>query len=81
MALEALKGEQTFAECANRFGIQQTMIHSWKKALAEGAFGVVERGGKTATEIDEEQQAKFGELALTNGTGGFRGHTGATVLT
>jgi transposase len=56
------------------------MIHSWMKALLEGAFGVVERGGKTATEIDEEQQAKFVELAVTNGTGGFGGPTGATVL-
>ena len=30
------------------------MIHSWKKALLEGASGVFERGGKKAPEVDEE---------------------------
>ncbi len=70
VALEALKGEQTVAELASRFGIHPTMIHSWKKALLEGASGVFERGGKTAPEIDEEQvkelHAKIGELAVAN---------------
>ena len=41
-----------------------------------------ERGGKKAPEIDEEQvkelHAKIGELAVANGTGGFRDPTGAT---
>ncbi len=46
MALEALKGEQTVAELASRFAVYPTMIHSWKKALLEGASGVFERGGK-----------------------------------
>jgi transposase len=31
------------------------MIHSWKRALLEGASGVFERGGKKPPEIDEEQ--------------------------
>ncbi|MDC3348362.1 transposase, partial [Paracoccaceae bacterium] len=70
VALEALKGEQTVAELASRFGVPPTMIHSWKKALLEGASGVFERGGKKAPEIDEEQvkelHAKIGELAVAN---------------
>lgn len=70
MALEALKGEQTVAELASRFGVHPTMIHSWKRALLEGASGVFERGGKRAPEIDEEQvkelHAKIGELAVAN---------------
>jgi transposase len=55
VALEALKGEQTAAELASRFGIYPTMIHTWKKALLEGTTSVFERGGNKAPEIDEEQ--------------------------
>ena len=70
VALEALKGEHTVAELGSRFGVHPTMIHSWKRALLEGASGVFERGGKKAPEIDEEQMkelhAKIGELAVAN---------------
>ncbi|WP_434086029.1 IS3 family transposase [Leisingera thetidis] len=70
VALEALKGERTVAELASQFGVHPTMIHSWKRALLEGASGVFERGGKKTPEIDEEQvkelHAKIGELAVAN---------------
>jgi len=50
------------------------MIHSWKRALLEGASGVFERGGAKKPEI--------GELAVANDPPrGFRGPTRATVLT
>ena len=70
VAPEALKGERTVAELASRFGIHSTIIHTWKRALLEGASGVFERGSKNAPEIDEEQvrglHAKIGELAVAN---------------
>jgi transposase len=70
VVLEALKGEETAAELASRFGVHPTMIHQWKRALLEGASGVFERGGRKRTEIDEEQlkelHAKTGELAVAS---------------
>ena len=71
VALEALKGEQTVAELATRFGVHPTMIHQWKRALLEGAPGVFEHGGKSRDpEVDEamvkELHAKIGELAIAN---------------
>ena len=70
VALEALKGEETAAELASRFGGHPTMVHQWKRALLEGASGVFVRGGQRKPETDEEQvkelQAKIGELAVAN---------------
>lgn len=71
VALEAVKGEQTVAELASRFGVHPTMIHQWKRALLEGAPGVFERGGKSREpEVDEavmkDLHAKIGELAVAN---------------
>ena len=70
VALAAVRGDRTIAQLASQFGVHPTMIHSWKRALLEGASGVFERGGKKAPEIDEEQlkelHAKIGELAVAN---------------
>ena len=48
VALEALKGEQTVAELASRFGVHPTMVHQWKKALLEGATDIFQRGRSPA---------------------------------
>ncbi len=70
VAVEALKGEETAADLASRFGVYPTMIHQWKHPLLEGASGVFERGARKRPEIDEEQvkelHAKIGKLAVAN---------------
>jgi hypothetical protein len=44
VALEALKGEQTIAGLASRFGVHPTMILQCKRALSDGASDIfVER--------------------------------------
>jgi transposase len=69
VALEALKGEQTVAELASRFGVHPTMVHQWKKALLEGATDIFQRGrGHVEPEADaaqvKELHAKIGELTV-----------------
>ncbi len=40
VALEALKGEETTAELANRFEVHPGQIRKWKRTLAEGAVDI-----------------------------------------
>ena len=40
VALEALKGEETIAELANRFEVHPSQIRKWKNSLADGAVAV-----------------------------------------
>ena len=40
VVLEALKGEETIVEPANRFEVQPSQIRKWKNSFAEGAVPV-----------------------------------------
>ena len=66
VALEALKGEQTVADLASRFGVHPTMIHQWKKALLDGAPDIFQRVRNQA-----EPEAENGGDKLVHGSGGI----------
>jgi len=53
VALEALKGEETVAELAGRFGVHPSQIRAWKKALLEGATSVFEGANGKRQKVDE----------------------------
>jgi transposase-like protein len=59
IALEALKGEETTAELANRFEVHPSQIRVWKKALAEGAAGIF---GDNPNHKKKGDEALFAQL-------------------
>ena len=70
VALEAVKGERTLAELAQRFDVHPNLITQWRSQLLEGASGIF--GAAPAAEavpaVDVKVlHAKIGELTLANG--------------
>jgi transposase len=67
VALEAIKGEQTIVELAERFQVHPNQITEWKKQLMERAEEVFSKD-KKATEGPsvKELHAKIGQLAMEN---------------
>ena len=58
VALAAIRGDETVAELASRHQVHPSQIHAWKRALIEGAAGVLDNGsGKK-----EGQSALVGQL-------------------
>jgi transposase len=68
VALEAVKGEQTLAELAQKFNVHATQIAAWKAELLKGAANVFDDGKPTAEEkLDLNRlHAKTGQLTLEN---------------
>ncbi len=67
VALEAIKGDQTLVELAERFQIHPNQITEWKKQLLERAEEVFSKDKKIESGPDvKDLHAKIGQLAMEN---------------
>ena len=67
VALEALKGDQTIIELAERYQIHPNQITTWKKQLLDHAAEVFSKGHTTDQGPDvKDLHAKIGQLSMEN---------------
>ena len=67
VALEAIKGDQTLVELAERFQVHPNQIAEWKRVLLEKAPDVFDKGKSSEKEPDiKALHAKIGQLSMEN---------------
>lgn len=62
VALAAFRNEETISELAARFGVHPTMIHSWKRALLEGATDLFDKGHKSRQDIESQVDELYRQI-------------------
>lgn len=67
VAKEAIKGEETLAQLASRFGVHPTQISAWKQQALKGLSDIF--SGKAGPQKDHEKEvkelhAKIGQLTV-----------------
>ena len=69
VALAALKNEETIYELSIRFEIHPTMINNWKRALAENAVDLFDKGQKSRKQNEAQLDnlyRQIGQLKVEN---------------
>ena len=67
VALEAIKGEETTVQLAERFDVHPNQITEWKKQLMARAEEVFSKDKKADTVVSvKELHTKIGQLAMEN---------------
>ena len=66
VAVEAVKGEQTLSELAQRFQVHPNQITMWKKQLLDMASEVFDKDKKHQEPDVRELHAKIGKLTMEN---------------
>ena len=80
VALAGFLGEETIAQLASRFEVHPSQIHTWRKALVEGAPGLFGTGQKSEEKAKDIQISQLyrhiGQLKVERS---FRGRIGGKV--
>ena len=78
VALAAVKGDQTIEEIARQYGVHPAQIHTWKRALLDGAAAVFDgqpaKKDKVHGALVDQLYRQIGQLTverdfLRNGSG------------